>query len=239
MTKTPAVAVRAAALAAGVGIGGFALSFALGDQIELVRGAVLHAGMWGVGVFVALHVVTCLLPFPRSGFAALAGALYGVAGGILLSVVGSALAAILAFALARRFGPVAAPGRWGFGVDRIERILRSHGVMALIATRLMPIPPFAITNYLAGLSPIRTRSYMVSLVGLLPSSIAWVTVGASVALDGRLLLLAAAFVIVLLLACALWTQRARHTASDAVRTVHTEMSQRREWAAGAKLPPLP
>ncbi len=180
---------RLAALLVVIAVGGVVAWLVLGEDLEVVRSAVRDAGAWGGLVFVVLHVAVSLAPVPRSLLGAIAGALFGLAGGIALSVVGSVLAAALTFAIARRLGREAVAQLTGPRIDRVERLLRDQGLVAVVLARLTPVAPFVLTNYGAGVSAVRTRDYALgTLVGVVPGSVAWATVGASAGQDSTILL---------------------------------------------------
>lgn len=181
MTAVSVARLRLMALATVVVLAALVPSVLVGDELALVRSAVTGAGIWSGVVFVAIHVAVCFAPVPRSGLAVVAGALFGAADGIALSVVASSLAALFTFALARRFGREAIAQLRGPRIDRVEKTLRDRGLLALIAARITPIAPFFLTNYGAGLSSVRNRDYVLSLVALIPGSVVWAMVGSTMA----------------------------------------------------------
>jgi uncharacterized membrane protein YdjX (TVP38/TMEM64 family) len=204
---TPA-RLRLAGLLLAIAVGGVMAWLLLGEDLAVVRSAVRDAGAWGGLVFVVLHVVVCLGPVPRSLLGAIAGALFGVGGGIALSLVGSVLAAALTFAIARRLGREAVAQLTGPRIDRVERLLRDQGLVAVVVARLTPVAPFVLTNYGAGLSAVRTRDYALgTLVGVVPGSVAWATVGASAGRDSTTLLAVASAATLLLVVAVLTGRR--------------------------------
>jgi uncharacterized membrane protein YdjX (TVP38/TMEM64 family) len=69
-----------------------------------------------------------------------------------------------------------AGARW----QRLERALDRRGVLAVLTARVMPVVPFVAVSYAAGLAGIRLGAYVVGTVlGVLPGSVAYVTIGAS------------------------------------------------------------
>ncbi len=55
---------------------------------------------------------------------------------------------------------------------------RARGLLALLYARLIPIVPFNLLNYAAGVSGMSTRGYVIATaVGIVPGTIAYTTLG--------------------------------------------------------------
>lgn len=200
--------LRLVLLVGAVAAGGVVAWALLGDDLSVVRRAVDDAGPWGAVVFVALHVVLSLVPVPRSLLAVIAGALFGVAAGIALSVLASVLSAAVTFAIGRRVGREAVARLTGPRVERVERLLHERGLVAVLAARLTPVAPFVVTNYGSGMSSVRTRDYALgTVVGVVPGSVAWATVGGAAGREPGALLWGVTVVVVLLVVAALVGRR--------------------------------
>lgn len=201
MTEADGAWLRVGVLVAAVAAGGVAAWALLGDDLSAVREAVVDAGPWGGAVFVVLHVVLSLVPVPRSLLAVIAGALFGVAAGIALSVLASVLSAAVTFAIGRRLGREAVARLTGPRVERVERLLHDRGLVAVLVARLTPVAPFVVTNYGSGMSSVRARDYAVgTVVGVVPGSVAWATVGGTADREPGALLWGVTVVVVLLVA---------------------------------------
>lgn len=162
-----------------------------------------------------MHVVLTLLPVPKNLLAGIAGALFGVAGGVVLGWVGAMLSAVVAFALARRLGQSAVAGLSGRRVVRVQRLLREQGLLTMLVARLTPFVPFTVVNYAAGVGPTSRRDYLVgTAVGILPGTVAYVVVGASAGRDTTTIALAGGAGVVLLLLTVLAGRRLRRGGPD-------------------------
>ncbi len=202
--------VRLLALALAVLLGGALAVVVLGGDLDAVRGAVAASGAWGPVVYVALHVVVTLVPVPKNLLAGIAGVLFGLPAGIALSWVGAMLSAWVTFGLARHLGHATVEGITGPRVDRVRRLLREQGLLAVVIARLTPVVPFTVVNYGAGVSPVSRREYLLgTAVGVLPGTVAYVAVGASAGRDARTIGLAVGVGVLLLLATALGARRLR------------------------------
>ncbi|GAA2566582.1 TVP38/TMEM64 family protein [Pseudonocardia hydrocarbonoxydans] len=169
------VAAGLVALAAAVAVVLVVRSVGLPD----VRGAVEESGVWAPLLFVLLSGVVTVAPVPRTVFTVAAGVLFGSVTGVLLAVAGTTLAAAGAFWLVRLLG--------GAFVDRhahrrgvawVRARLDRSGLLAVLSLRLIPMVPFAMLNYAAGLSGVRFVPYVLGTVlGILPGTVAVVVLG--------------------------------------------------------------
>jgi uncharacterized membrane protein YdjX (TVP38/TMEM64 family) len=149
-------------------------------RVEVVRGWVDDAGgaAWAA-MLLGLGVVL-LAPVPRSAVSVLAGAVLGFWPGLALAVGGGVLAGLAAFGLGRALGRTAAVRLAGPRLDRADRLLSDRGFGAVLAGRLLPVVPFVVVSYGAGLTSVRFAPYaLATAIGLLPGSVVQVGVGAS------------------------------------------------------------
>ncbi|MPR00552.1 TVP38/TMEM64 family protein [Modestobacter sp. I12A-02628] len=175
-TRRRAVALVVVVLA-GVAL---ALSVDLPAVSEL-RGWLAGAGPLGwVGLTLAAALVT-LAPVPRSALSLLAGVLAGFGGGLVIALVSGMLGALAGFLLARALGRDAVTRLAGPRLARADAAIAAHGVLAVALGRLVPVTPFTLVNYAAGLSGTPLRSYLLgTAIGLVPGTVLQVALGASV-----------------------------------------------------------
>jgi len=170
-------AAAAVAVAAGLVLWKIA---PMADWGGLLEEWVDRSGALGVVVFIAIYVVVTLLLLPSAVLNIAAGALFGMAWGVGTVMVASMLAAFAAFEIARhllaerikkhytRTGTPAA----------IDKALRSEGWRAVALLRLSPVVPFAVKNYLFGVSRVRKTDYLIgTFLGKLPGAIVLTALG--------------------------------------------------------------
>ncbi len=147
---------------------------------ERIRGEVERAGAWGPLLFVVAYAALTLLPgVPAYLLTILAGALFGLWFGVLLVVIGATLGAVPAFALGRWLGRDAVDRLTRGRLAQVDRLLRDHGLKAVLTLRLVPVVPFTALNYASGLTGVRLRDYVVgTTVGIVPGVVAYTSVGA-------------------------------------------------------------
>jgi uncharacterized membrane protein YdjX (TVP38/TMEM64 family) len=153
-----------------------------GVSAAAVQDTVRTAGAWAPALFVALQVLITIPPVPRTLFTLAAGLLFGSVTGVVLAVVATTLAAMVSFWLVRITGgglveryADRAPVVW------TRRRLDRRGLLAVTSLRLIPVVPFSLLNYAAGLSGVRFVPYLLgTILGTAPGTVALVVLGDAV-----------------------------------------------------------
>jgi len=180
VTSTRAARFRLLGLALAVLIAGGLVWLLLGGEVDAVQRAVAATGAWGPVVYVVLHVLLTLVPVSKNLLSGVAGALFGLAGGIAISWAASMLSAVVGFAIARRLGRETVAEMTGPRLARVEDVMRHQGVAAVVVARLTPVLPFTIVNYGAGVSAVSLRDFLVgTAVGIVPGTVGYAAIGAS------------------------------------------------------------
>ena len=208
MTTTRAARLRLLGLGVALLLGGALAWLLLGGDLDRVQAAVESTGAWGPLAYVALHVLLTLVPVSKNLLSAVAGALFGLAGGIALSWVASMVSAVVTFLVARRLGRPAVAAMTGPRIDRVEAVLRDQGVVAVVVARLTPVLPFTIVNYGAGVSAVSMRDFVLgTAVGILPGTVGYAALGASAGRDATTFVAAGVVAAVLLVGSVLVGRR--------------------------------
>jgi uncharacterized membrane protein YdjX (TVP38/TMEM64 family) len=147
-----------------------------------VRAEVVAAGAWAPLLFVALQALVTITPLPRTVFTVAAGVLFGALWGLLLTIIGTAFAALAAYGLVRWVGgPLVARHEHRPGFTWVRSRLDRSGLLAMVSLRLLPMVPFSVLNYAAGVAKVRLVPYLVGTVlGVLPGTVAIVVLGDAV-----------------------------------------------------------
>ena len=116
-----------------------------------------------------LQIVICIIPGQWLQFAA--GYIYGFWLGYLLSLVGAAIGTVFTYYIARILGHYAM--HLIFGEEKIHQMLNSlnskKAVVLVFLIFLIPGVPKDLCNYVAGLSEMKLKRFMVvSLIGRSP-----------------------------------------------------------------------
>lgn len=107
-------------------------------------------------------------------------ALFGWWWGAVLAWAGALLGAYGGFVLGRRLGRPAVDRLLRGRLEQADQVLARHGLVAVLAVRLVPLFPFTPLNYASGLLGVRLRDYVLgTAVGIVPGALAYAAVGAS------------------------------------------------------------
>ncbi|MBQ1095343.1 TVP38/TMEM64 family protein [Streptomyces sp. b94] len=166
--------VLLAALGAWVALGG-------GDLLRDVRQWVDSLGMWGPVVFSVCYALAVTALLPGSVLTASAGALFGLPLGVAAVLVGATAGAALSFGLARWLGrPVVSRCAGSGRLARLDAYLTRRGFVAVLLVRLVPLFPFSVVNYGAGVAGVRFPSYVTATaLGIIPGTVVYTGLGGS------------------------------------------------------------
>lgn len=148
------------------------------------RDTLLHAARGG-SVFapIAAVVGSALLVaamVPRTWLAFAGGALFGSLAGALYVLVGVTVGASLAFLVGRLLGRSFVSTKLRGRLALIEAAVARRGIWAVVVCRLIPIVPFAISNYAFGTTSVRPRQMIAgTMLGALPATVAYSALGAA------------------------------------------------------------
>ena len=129
--------------------------------------------------FMAIYVAVTGLSLPGAAILTLAaGAVFGLAIGVLAVSFASTAGATLAFLLARYLFRDAVQKRFERVLAPVNRGVENEGAFYLFALRLVPAFPFFAINLAMGLTPIRVWTfYWVSQLGMLAGTVVYVNAG--------------------------------------------------------------
>lgn len=124
--------------------------------------------------FVGAYALATALALPGSVLTIAGGAIFGFRLGVLLNWTGALLGATLAYLLARALGADALRRVLGGRADRLEALAGSHGFGTVLRLRLIPVVPFNLLNFAAGLARVPLRDYLLgTALGLIPGTVVY------------------------------------------------------------------
>jgi len=131
-------------------------------------------------LFVVGFVLLAMLPLPSTLWVLLGGSLFGTLIGSILSLFAATLAAVLAFLVGRSLGQTYVQRHAGGWLRRILCGVEAEGWRFVALTRLIPVFPFAPTNYALGVTRIPLGVYaLTTWIGLIPNLVAYSWLGAA------------------------------------------------------------
>lgn len=128
--------------------------------------------------FVLTYAVLITLSVPASVATLLGGAIFGSWKGALLAWIASLLGTVLAHWLSRSIARK--PIQRLFGHHKLLRQMKDNdGVMTLFRLRIIPVAPFAVLGYIAGIAGVSLRRLLVATaLAVIPSVTAYSYLGA-------------------------------------------------------------
>lgn len=135
-----------------------------------------------LAVFV-LHTLLAALALPGASLLMLAaGSGFGALGGTLLCLSGCTTGATLSMLAARHWLQPFLSRRYGRQLADFDARIAANGHAWLFSLRLLPVLPFAVVNVAAGLSGMKTWTFVwISLVGMAASTFVYVNAGTELA----------------------------------------------------------
>ncbi|MBW4575745.1 MAG: TVP38/TMEM64 family protein [Aphanothece sp. CMT-3BRIN-NPC111] len=139
-----------------------------------------HEGIWAPVIYIVLYTLATVLVLPSTPLNLAGGAIFGPWLGTLWTSIAAVIAAVVAFTFTRTVGRdfVARKfaGRW----QAMDAEVRQGGLFYMFAIRLLPIIPYGLVNFAAGLTSIRFQDYLLgTMLGTIPGILPFVLMGSS------------------------------------------------------------
>lgn len=155
------------------------LFFIFSDQIlqldeEGIRGYIDSFGAWGPIVYMIMFSV-----IPSGAVIAIAGGMtFGFYHGSVYTLIGAVIGSSLAFYISRFLGRAALEKRFNPKIKDIDEHIRRGGFLMILILRLIPIVPFNLVSYGAGLANIGFKDYFAAtLIGIIPGVLVFTSFG--------------------------------------------------------------
>ena len=132
-------------------------------------------------VYVLAYFLGSPIPFLAPILAAAGGLLFGAVAGTALAILSSTATSLLPFMIARRLGRAWVESRVkGTRLDNLLQKANQGGFTFILLLRLIPVMPWEMQNYVAGISKVKLPTYLAAtLLGSTPLSVALVILGAA------------------------------------------------------------
>ncbi|MCL4305325.1 TVP38/TMEM64 family protein [bacterium] len=160
-------------------------AFPVGDWLQEQLEAIRRMGWLGYVWFVTLYVLLTVVWFPASILTLGAGAVFGIFKGTLLTIAGATLGAAASFLIGRYLvretvvRRIAGNARF----KAVDEAVGREGFKIVLLTRLSPVFPFVLLNYLYAITKVRLGDYVIaSLIGMIPGTVLYVYLGSLAAM---------------------------------------------------------
>jgi uncharacterized membrane protein YdjX (TVP38/TMEM64 family) len=139
-------------------------------------------GPWAPLIYAIVYTLSAPIPFLAPVLSAVGGLLFGTLWGTLLVIGVATFSACIPFYMARMLGR-----EWvekqvkGKKIEKFyQRSEGSTGFLFIMLMRLIPVLPWEVQNYAAGLTQVKLPTFVSgTAVGILPGSFSLVFLGAS------------------------------------------------------------
>jgi len=150
---------------------------------ETIRAAVQSVGPLAPFLYLLIYSIAPVFSVPGWIISVAGGLAFGALWGTVLTVLGATVGATAAFFSARHFGRdfVARILKGKFQtLAMIDNQAAAHGFQVIFFLRLIPLIPFNVFNYIAGLSKVGARDYILgTFLGIIPGTFAYVYLGSA------------------------------------------------------------
>jgi uncharacterized membrane protein YdjX (TVP38/TMEM64 family) len=136
-------------------------------------------GVWGPIVFIVGYAVAAVAFVPGSLLTLAAGAIFGLAQGVVYVFIAAVLGSSAAFLVSRYLARRAIERRLANNprFAAIDRAVGAQGRRIVFLLRLSPVFPFNLLNYGLGLTKVRFADYVAASAGMLPGTLLYVYYG--------------------------------------------------------------
>jgi uncharacterized membrane protein YdjX (TVP38/TMEM64 family) len=151
------------------------MSILLRDALTWVE----SLGSLGAIAFILLYILAAVAFFPGSLLTLGAGVLFGLFLGTVYVFIGATLGAVAAFLVGRYLarGWVSRKIARNAKFQAIDAAVSQEGFKIVLLTRLSPIFPFNLLNYVYGVTGVSLKDYTLGSVGMLPGTLTYVYIG--------------------------------------------------------------
>jgi uncharacterized membrane protein YdjX (TVP38/TMEM64 family) len=146
--------------------------------VEGIKNYVLSFGVFAPIAYIVMFTLVPLTLFPDSLLALAGGMVFGLFWGALYTLIGAICGGTLAFYISRSFGRSLVEKLAKHKAQWFEDGVEKKGFLLILTLRLIPLIPFDIISYGAGLSKIKYRDFMAgTFLGIIPGVLIYVNLG--------------------------------------------------------------
>ncbi|MBF0557854.1 MAG: TVP38/TMEM64 family protein [Nitrospirae bacterium] len=136
-----------------------------------------------VVIFISVYIAQTAFSLPGAAILSLgAGAVFGTLMGAIYANIGATIGASIAFLVTRYLFHDLIASRFGSRLQKLNQELETRGLNYLLFLRLVPLFPFFLINFGAGLTRMPLRTFFFgTMIGIIPGSIVFCNAGSSLA----------------------------------------------------------
>lgn len=149
-----------------------------GYSPEYFKNYIQSFGIFAPIVFIILFTLVPLTLFPDSILAIAGGMIFGITKGSVYIIIGAVCGGSLSFFISRLLGKGFVNKLIKKDINKLDNNIKENGFILILLLRLIPLFPFDIISYSAGLSKIRYKDFILATVlGVIPGVLVYANLG--------------------------------------------------------------
>lgn len=137
---------------------------------------------WAPVVVILAYTPAAFVLFPRPVLTVLTAMAFGPWLGFAYAMTGILGAALATYYAGRVLRQDTVKRLAGEKLDHVSKVLRNHGLLAVLAVRIVPVAPFAVEGIIAGAMRLKPWHYMLgTFIGMSPGVLAETVFGYQIA----------------------------------------------------------
>ncbi|MEW8955728.1 TVP38/TMEM64 family protein [Clostridium sp.] len=130
-------------------------------------------------IYIIMFALVPLTLFPDSILAITGGMLFGLMEGYIYTTIGAMIGGSISFYISKILGRDFIKSIAKNKLDKLEKIIEDKGFSIIILLRLIPLFPFDVISYGAGLTSIKYKDFLLAtLIGTIPGILVFTNIGA-------------------------------------------------------------
>jgi uncharacterized membrane protein YdjX (TVP38/TMEM64 family) len=142
----------------------------------------IRGATWAPVLVILAYTPAAFVMFPRPVLTLLTVIAFGPWLGFAYGMTGIIGAALATYYVGHLLPEKTVQRLAGDKLDDVIKALRRHGLMAMLAVRIVPVAPFAVEGLIAGAVPLKLWDYILgTFLGMLPGVLATTVFGSQIA----------------------------------------------------------
>lgn len=130
-------------------------------------------------IYIIMFALVPLTLFPDSILAIAGGLLFGLYNGYIYTAVGALVGSTISFYISKKLGRNIVKKLTKDKLDNVEEMINNKGFYIIFLLRLIPLFPFDVISYGAGLTKVRYKDFILAtFLGTIPGILVFTNIGA-------------------------------------------------------------